>query len=92
MSFDLRKHADMALYIVVTAIAIALTFSIGTYIVFQLDQAAGGNLTAGVQLLSNQQTLINAAITFLVIAVVAAIGIGLVLYLKGGMGLGGERT
>lgn len=89
-AFDLKTHADNAMYIIVAAIAIALAFGIGLYILNQLNNASGNQLTTAVNLLSSQSSLINTAVTFLFIAVVAGIGIGLVLYLKGGMGFGGK--
>ena len=91
MGAQLRTHADNALYIVIAAIAIALAFGIGQFILTQLNQAAGGNLTEAVNLLTGQQTLLNTAVTFLVIGVVASVGIGLVLYLRSGMAGAGGR-
>jgi len=89
-AFDLKAHADNAMYIIVAAIGIALAFGIGLYILNQLNNASNGQLSDAVNLLSGQSSLINTAVTFLFIAVVAGIGIGLVLYLRSGMGFGAK--
>jgi len=78
---------------VIAAIGISIAFGIGYYILVQLNEAAktgGANLTEAVNLLAGQTSLIGTAITFIIIGVVAGIGIGLVLYLQSKFGLTGK--
>jgi hypothetical protein len=81
--FDLGEHVNNAMNAVIGIVAIAIAFGIGMYILYQLNAGTGGNLTSAVSMLEGASNLISTAVTFLVIGVVAGIGIGLVLYLRG---------
>jgi len=89
--FDLSSHIRNAMSVIIAVVSIALAFGIGYYILVKLNDASGGNLTEAVNMLSSQTSLINTSITFLVIGVVAGIGIGLVVYLYSKFsGMGGK--
>lgn len=87
--FDIGPYVDSAFAVVIGAIGIAITFGIGYYIVQQLNQASNGQLPEAVSLIQQQNTVLGTIVNFLFIGVVAAIGIGLVLYLRGAFGKGG---
>jgi len=84
--FNLRTHVDNAMNAVIAAISVAIAFGIGTYIIAELDNASGGKLSSAVNMLNSTSSLVGTAVTFLIIGVVAAIGIGLVRYLRGTWG------
>jgi len=88
--FDLKQHADHAMYMVIAGIAIALAFGIGSYILVQLNNASGGNIQVAVDMFNSQASMINTIVTFLFVGVVAGIGIALVLSLRSGMGFGAK--
>jgi len=91
--FDLMTHVRNAMAGVIAAIGISIAFGIGYYILVQLNEAAkagGANLSEAVKLLAGETNLIGTAITFIIIGVVAGIGIGLVLYLQSRFGLSGK--
>jgi len=80
---DLDRHVQTSMNVVTGAVAIAMAFGIGLYILFQLNNATGGQIQTAYDLLSSQNTLLNTVVTFLFIGVVALVGIGLVKYLQG---------
>jgi len=89
--FDLSWHVRNSMSAIIAAIAIALAFGIGSYILYKLNEGTGGNLTTAVNMLQNQSSLIGTVVTFLMVGVLAGIGIGLVVYLYNRFsGIGGK--
>jgi len=89
--FDLGGHVRNSMSAIIAAISIALAFGIGSYILYKLNEGTKGNLTKAVDMLESQSDLIGTVVTFLMVGVLAGIGIGLVVYLYNRFsGIGGK--